>query len=499
MPQLDSLLSLVTQQGANELRLGTDKAPAMFANGAAKKLTIPATSTETLRELFGELLDETKLSQLDRLGRLELTHQTKSGPFQITLTKRPGPAPGFDAIVLQCAPRPVASAPSAPAPPAPPRESPAASVASAQPALAPRAQAGQSPYRLEGGLAALVERAMQMGASDLHLADGEPAIARVHGELVPMGGEPPGSVRELAIATFGDVVEARLRERRSLDASLDLGAGARGRINLYASSRGVALAVRILPRKVPALHELGFPLPIDELAMLPHGLVLAVGATGSGKSTTLASLAREALSRRSIVLVSLEDPIEYELEPTARSLVRQRQIGRDVVDFNAGLRDALREDPDVILIGEMRDAESIHLALTAAETGHLVLASLHSRSAASAVERIIDTYPAEKQAQIRIMLADSLRAVVAQRLVPGPTGRVLAAEILRVTTAVASAIREGKLGAIKSAMQAGRAEGMLVLERALADLVTRGAISAEAARKVANDPTSLSQYLGERH
>jgi twitching motility protein PilT len=124
MPQLDSLLSLVTQQGANELRLGTDKAPAMFANGAAKKLTIPATSTETLRELFGELLDETKLSQLDRLGRLELTHQTKSGPFQITLTKRPGPAPGFDAIVLQCAPRPVASAPSAPAPPAPPRESP---------------------------------------------------------------------------------------------------------------------------------------------------------------------------------------------------------------------------------------------------------------------------------------------------------------------------------------------------------------------------------------
>jgi twitching motility protein PilT len=182
-----------------------------------------------------------------------------------------------------------------------------------------------------------------------------------------------------------------------------------------------------------------------------------------------------------------------------RSLVRQRQIGRDVVDFNAGLRAALREDPDVILIGEMRDAESIHLALTAAETGHLVLASLHSRSAASAVERIIDTYPAEKQAHIRIMLADSLRAVVAQRLVPGPTGRVLAAEILRVTTAVASAIREGKLGAIKSAMQAGRAEGMLVLERALADLVARGAISAEAARKVANDPTSLSQYLGERH
>jgi twitching motility protein PilT len=496
MPQLDSLLSLVTQQGANELRLGTDKAPAMFANGAPKKLTIPATSTETLRELFGDLLDETKLAQLDRLGRLELAHQTKSGPFQITLTKRPGPVPAFDAIVLQGSPTP---SPTMTPAPAPPHKPPTAAVAPAQHAAHPRVQTGQSPYRLEGGLAALVERAMQMGASDLHLADGEPPVARVHGELVPMGGEPADSVRELAVATFGDVVEARLGERRSLDASLDLGAGARGRINVYASSRGVALAVRILPRKIPSLRELGFPLPIDELAMLPHGLVLAVGATGSGKSTTLASLAAEALARRSIVLVSLEDPIEYELEPTARSLVRQRQIGRDVVDFNAGLRDALREDPDVILIGEMRDAESIHLALTAAETGHLVLASLHSRSAASAVERIIDTYPPEKQAHIRIMLADSLRAVVAQRLVPGPSGRVLAAEILRVTTAVASAIREGKLGAIKSAMQAGRAEGMLVLERALADLVARGAISAEAARKVANDPTGLAHYLGERH
>jgi twitching motility protein PilT len=492
MPQLDSLLSLVTQQGANELRLGSDKAPTMFANGAPKKLTIPATSTETLRELFGELLDEKRLAQLDRMGRVELTHQSKSGPFQVTLMKRPGAAQAFDAIVVQGAPKAVAATPATPpidVAPTPQQPAPSAT----------RPAPSNSPYRLGGGLSALVDRALQLGASDLHLADGEPPVARVHGKLVSLGGEPISSVRELAVATFGEVVEARLAERRSLDASLDLGNSARGRINVYRSSKGIALAVRILPRKIPSLHELGFPLPIDELAMLPHGLVLAVGATGSGKSTTLASLAAETLARRSVVLVSLEDPIEYELEGTSQSIVRQRQIGRDVVDFQSGLRDALREDPDVILIGEMRDAESIHLALTAAETGHLVLASLHSRSAASAVERIIDTYPPEKQAHIRIMLADSLRAVVAQRLVPGSHGRVLAAEILRVTTAVASAIREGKLGSIKSSMQAGRADGMIVLERALADLVARGAISADAARKVANDPAGLSQYLGERH
>jgi twitching motility protein PilT len=198
------------------------------------------------------------------------------------------------------------------------------------------------------------------------------------------------------------------------------------------------------------------------------------------------------------VLVTLEDPIEYQFEATARSLVRQRQIGREVPDFSTGLRDALREDPDVLLIGEMRDAESIHLALTAAETGHLVLASLHSRSASSAVERIIDTYPGEKQTQIRVMLADSLRAVVAQRLVPSQGGRVLAAEILRATTAVASAIREGKLGSIKSSMQAGRADGMIILERSLAALVRQRLITPEAAKNAANDPTGLAHHLGER-
>ncbi len=500
MPQIDSLLALVDSQGANELRLGSDKAPAMLASGSPKKLTIPATSTDTLRELFGELLDETRLAQLDRLGRVEFAHEaSRAGRYRVTVTKRPGVLLAFDAILLKSN-EPIAAAivaaPPAPraAPPPPPPQAPTAAPSP----NAASGSAGTAAYRSGGGLMDLVQRALSMGASDLHLADREPPMARIHGQITPLGSGPLSPLRELCADLFGAELDARLEQLTSFDASLDLGGGARGRVNVYVTAGGLAVAIRLFPRGVQDLAQLGFPLPIGDLALLPHGLVLVVGATGSGKSTTLASLTQVALDQRSVVLVTLEDPIEFVFEARGRSLVRQRQIGRDVRDFATGLRDALREDPDVLLIGEMRDAESIQLALTAAETGHLVLASLHSRSAANAVERIIDTYPPEKQGHIRVMLSDSLRAVVAQRLVPQGSGRVLAAEILRVNTAVASAIREGKLGSIKSSMQAGRGDGMVVLERSLAELVKRGEISLEAARAAANDPASLGHYLGER-
>jgi twitching motility protein PilT len=237
--------------------------------------------------------------------------------------------------------------------------------------------------------------------------------------------------------------------------------------------------------------------PLQELVDLPHGLVIVCGATGSGKSTTLAALAQEALERRSIALVTLEDPIEHALVAPDSSIIRRREVGRDVSDFATGLRDALREDPDVILLGEMRDPETIGLALTAAETGHLVLSSLHSRSAASAIERIVDAYPPERQQQVRVQLADSLRAVVAQRLLPraqGP-GRVPVVEVLRVTHAVAAIVREGKTAQIATALQSGKREGMISLERCLADRVRAGEIRLEDARAAANDADSLAMYL----
>ena len=284
----------------------------------------------------------------------------------------------------------------------------------------------------------------------------------------------------------------------SVDLAVAVPDAGRFRVNVYRTGEGLAAAFRLLAGSAPTLASLKLPVPLDDLVELPHGLVILCGPTGSGKSTTLAALAAEALRRRSVAVVTLEDPVEYVLTaPQSGSLVRQRQIGRDVRDFATGLRDALREDPDVLVVGEMRDTESISLALTAAETGHLVLTSLHSRSTASAVERIVDTYPPERQVQVRIQLADALRAVVAQRLLPRArgSGRVVALELLRVTHAVGTAIREGKTAQIPGMIQSSRREGMIPLERCLADLVQSGAISADSARAVANEPVSLESYL----
>jgi twitching motility protein PilT len=255
--------------------------------------------------------------------------------------------------------------------------------------------------------------------------------------------------------------------------------------------------VRLLPRAAPSFASLNMPLSFEDLVDLPHGLVLVCGAAGSGKSTTLAALAQEALDKRSLVLVTLEDPIEYMLTGSQRSLVRRRQIGRDVRDFATGLRDALRADPEMLLLGEMRDPETIALALTAAETGHLVLASMHSGSAASAVERIVDAFPAASRAQVRLQLAESLRAIVVQRLLRKARGegRLPAIEVLRVTRAVASLIREGKTAQFATVLQSNRREGMIALERCLADRVQAGEVRLEDATIAANDPESLTTYL----
>ena len=249
----------------------------------------------------------------------------------------------------------------------------------------------------------------------------------------------------------------------------------------------------------PALETLDLPVPLADLADVPHGLVLFAGATGSGKSTTMAALCRRALERRSVVLVTLEQPIEFALSGSSRSVVRQREVGRDVPDFTTGLRDALRSDPDIIVVGELRDAETIRLALTAAETGHLVLASLHSGSAAGVIERVVDAYPSEQRGEIRSQLADALRAVVVQRLIARArgTGRIPALEVLRATHAVQNLVREGRSAQIGSVLQGGSRDGMLSLERCLADYVRSGVITLENARAAANEPDSLAMYLAK--
>jgi twitching motility protein PilT len=456
MAGVDSLLKMMIGNGADELRIGTDLPPKMYKRGAPVRLSIPATDDAMMRHLLGELWSDEKSA---------FSYSCEIGSFAVTLTPRAG---GVDAIFKQEAAK--AKAPAIASPPPVPSMTPPPPMTPA--VVAPRVQGS------------LLERAVDFGASDLHLCQGEPPMIRVDGKLRAVEGHSDSLLGELASGI--DLA------RGSADLALVLEGVGRFRVNLYRAGDKLAAAIRILPRNVPTLAELHMPVPLAELVHAPHGLVIVCGPTGSGKSATLAALAGEALRHRGGgLLISLEDPIEY---PLAGGVIRQRQIGRDVRDFASGLRDALREDPDVLLIGEMRDPESISLALTAAETGHLVLTSLHSRSAAASVERIVDSYPPERQQQVRVQLADALRAVIAQRLLPRArgNGRLPAVEILRAIPAVASLIREGKTAQLPNVIQSSKKEGMLPLERCLADLVRQGQIDRETALAAANDPASMA-------
>lgn len=552
MAGIDGLLNLVDRQGANELRMGSDREPQMFADGAQKRLVIPKTSMETLRELLGEMLTAEREKTLAEQGHLQLVYEAPGlGAFRVAFTRRgpawaplqfdvvflrgrgkagPSPAPPRLAEVSRPANDALAAVPGTLGSPAIPAGMGGVTHGNATVAVAGAslpgatntqsahgagnahgatnahetgaasfaAAASQGPLEPGPELAALLARAAALRASDVHLQDGEPPVMRIDGRLRAAPEAAPVDLARL----LGPSIAAEAKRRMATGASADLAIGVDGvgrfRLNVFQTSDGLSAAIRLLQAAPPSLAHLGAPVPLDDVIDLPHGLVIVCGPTGSGKSTTLASLAREALVRRASLVLTLEDPIEYVLTARGRKgLVRQRQVGRDVRDFATGLRDALREDPDILLIGEMRDPETISLALTAAETGHLVLASLHSRSAASAVERIVDTYAPERQQQIRVQLADSLRMVIAQRLIPKANGdgRVLAAEVLRVNHAVASSIREAKTASIQSAIQSGRKEGMLPLERCLAELVQKRQITLEEARAVANDPAGLNGYI----
>ena len=516
MAGVDSLLRILEQHGADELKLGTDQPPRMFQRGSPVRLSFPPTPDEMLRHLVEPLLTAEREAELRSRGRVELTYAPDDGahsfattferrgkgePLAFDLTMRRGaprapaaPPPRATTPVLAAVPAPSASTLPSPRPaPTPIVTAPSPPPATTTPS-APLASATTVPP--PASIAALLQQAVSRGASDVHLRSGDPAVFRVDGRLQAL---PAGSAVDLdeLVAWLSPVSRAVLDRGQSVDVSLELDGVGRFRLNLYRASGRLAAAIRVPSHDAPALADLSFPVSLAELVAAPHGLVIVCGPTGSGKSTTLAALAAEVVRRRGALLITLEDPIEYTIAADGGGLVRQRQIGSDVASFPTALRDALREDPDVLLIGEMRDPETISLALTAAETGHLVLASLHSSTTTSAIERIVDAYASERQQQIRVQLADSLRAVVAQRLLPRArgAGRVPAVEVLRGNHSVASLIREGKTAQLATVLQSSRKDGMLQLERCLADLVRAGLVTREAATAVANDPTSLASYL----
>ncbi|PZV20568.1 MAG: twitching motility protein PilT [Leptolyngbya sp.] len=349
----------------------------------------------------------------------------------------------------------------------------------------------------------LMEEVIERGGSDLHLSAGLPPYIRISGKLTPTEHEPmtAESCQRLIFSMLNNTQRKQLEQTWELDCSYGVKGLARFRVNVYKDRGTYAACLRALSSKIPSMDTLGLPNIVRELSEKPRGLILVTGPTGSGKSTTLASMINNINLTRPEHILTVEDPIEFVYEPI-KSLIHQRQIGEDTKSFANALRAALREDPDVILVGEMRDLETISLAISAAETGHLVFGTLHTSSASQTVDRMIDVFPPTQQQQIRVQLSGSLVAVLSQTLVPkanpkpGEFGRIMAQEIMVITPAIANMIREGKTPQIYGAIQTGGKLAMQTLEKVLSDLYKAGTISFEAAMSKTSRPDELQRLIG---
>ena len=347
-------------------------------------------------------------------------------------------------------------------------------------------------------LIAALHEVVYQNASDLHVTVGAPPSIRVDGGLRGLEGTNKWMVEKVKTALYSlltDAQKEKFEREHELDFAYAAG-GARFRVNYYLQRNSVGGAFRLIPREIKPLKDLGVPETVGRFSTLARGLVLVTGPTGSGKSTTLAALIDLVNRTRADHIVTVEDPIEF-LHQHQKSLVNQREVGHDTHSFAAALKHVLRQDPDVILIGELRDLETISVALTAAETGHLVFATLHTQDAAQTIDRVIDVFPPHQQGQVRAQLAATLQGVVCQTLVKKASGRgrVVATEILTMTPAIANLIREGKTYQIASMMQAGRDSGMHTMDQHLADLVNSGQITRRAAEDKAHDPAGLTRLI----
>jgi len=349
----------------------------------------------------------------------------------------------------------------------------------------------------------LMEQLVEMGGSDLHLTAGLPPYFRISGHLQPIGDQAltAEECQRLIFSMLNNTQRKNLEQNWELDCSYGVRGLARFRVNVYKDRGTYAACLRALSSKIPNFDKLGLPDVVREMAEKPRGLILVTGPTGSGKTTTLAAMIDLINRTRAEHILTIEDPIEFVYEPI-KSLIHQRQLGEDTKSFANALKAALREDPDIVLVGEMRDLETIALAITAAETGHLVFGTLHTSSASQTVDRIIDVFPADKQTQIRVQLSNSLVAVFSQTLVPKKNpkpneyGRTMAQEIMIITPAISNLIREGKTAQIYSAIQTGGKLGMQTLETVLANQYKQNIITFEAAMSKTSRPDELQRLIG---
>jgi twitching motility protein PilT len=370
----------------------------------------------------------------------------------------------------------------------------------AQPAEIPAVEI-QEPVEKEPNLADFLMAVIEKEASDLHITGGLPPMVRVHGELEALPGYRrllPKDLQEIIYSMLTQKQREVFEENLELDISYQLPGKARFRVNVFQQRDALGAVMRRIPFEIKTLDELGLPSSVKEFASLRRGLVLVTGITGSGKSTTLAGLIDIVNSTRAEHIMTVEDPIEF-LHKHKKAIVNQREIGADTHGFGNALKHVLRQDPDVILVGEMRDLETISAALTAAETGHLVFGTLHTQDAPQSVDRVIDVFPPHQQQQIRVQLAGTLAGVVSQQLLPTPDkkGRVVAAEVLVATPAVRNLIREGKTHQIYTSMQAGGKHGMQVMDQALAELVKKGKVTYEMGLERAHHVEEFNRLTGK--
>ena len=505
MPQLDRFLSVMVGSGADAIELQEGSTGMMVREGRSQPFTKQPLNAQTLLNLVREIAPEDAARALESGGTARFDYATPDGSFRVQASAETGK---WRAVIA-----PAAASAATPATPAAGNGAHAngaqaangkAPAAAAIPAARSSSRVGPLSAAEEESkreIDALLRTLHEKGASDLHLRVGEPPILRLHGEMHRLEGQAPLD-RDRLEAMLRSIMPERnaseFTETSDSDYAYEIAGVARFRANALRDRKGPAAVFRVIPAKVVTVEEMNVTPEVQALCMLTKGLVLVTGPTGSGKSTTLCSLIDLVNRTRNDHVITIEDPIEF-VHENKRCIITQRQVGVHTTSFKSALRAALREDPDIILVGELRDLETISIAIETAETGHLVFGTLHTTTAAGTVDRIIDQFPADRQEQIRVMLAESLKGVVSQTLCRKKGGgRVAAREILLSTAAVSSLIREGKTFQIPSVMQTSKRLGMVTLNDALIDLVDRDLVDPKEAYMKAVDKVNFVQMLKTR-
>jgi len=492
---LDKFIQVMFEQGAGRLTLQSNAAVVLDVDGTEKPVTRESLATPKIMALLREIAPDGMKDHLDAESRMafgyavdgkridvEILHMDTD--VQVTISPARARRSSAAMSMPMEARSPTAPAPAAAAAPAPPS---GASIAAKDAA--------------EERIQELLRKLVSSGSSDLHLRVGEPPIIRKSGELMRLEGYGPLTVEEMEALIFAIMPErnrTEFGERNDTDFAYEILDLARFRANALRDRKGPAAVFRVIPTKVQSAEELGLSDDVQKLCFLSKGLVLVTGPTGSGKSTTLAAMVDLINRKRSAHIITIEDPIEF-VHPNKSCIITQRQVALHTESFKHALRAALREDPDIVLVGEMRDLETVAIAIETAETGHLVFGTLHTTTAASTVDRIIDQFPADRQSQIRVMLSESLKGVVAQILckkIGG--GRVAVREILLAVPAIANLIREGKTFQIPSMIQTNKKIGMITLNDALMEVVDKKLVEPQEAYVKAADKSGLEGMMKAR-